>query len=158
MRCLANWSLSPNFLISGTATKSAFWDGEHVCSISTLCHANLTASVDKYDLTTHGLILSHPSASEVPQQAFAHANVAHVLESIQHTALEKGAWVNVIGYVVSKKNVKGARAQIVKVDAVVLWEAKEINLQEYERGIEMRKVAERLFTTPSRMNAQLHPE
>ncbi|KAK5002539.1 hypothetical protein LTR39_006656 [Cryomyces antarcticus] len=54
-------------------------------------------SVERYSISTGTLVLKH--AHPPTSMAIANVNVDHVLESLQATDTQTGAWVNVIGYV-----------------------------------------------------------
>jgi hypothetical protein len=77
----------------------------------------------------------------------ARVNVDHVLETTRNVELQTGAWINVIGYV-SEREDKGAKRQTVDststfrqvaVQALLLWNAGTLNLDEYEKALLARK-------------------
>ena len=77
----------------------------------------------------------------------AEVNLDHVLDTVARSDLETGAWINVIGYVnagfVRRQTVAGitVKENIVPVQAVMLWNAGAINVQEYERALMARMEA-----------------
>ena len=99
-----------------------------------------------------------PSAMQVT----AHTNIDHVLDSIERTDTEVGAWVNVIGYLTSPPagsggGGRGKRKKImmkqskresqsqerdVYVNAIVLYSTGPLKLDIYERSLERRQRSE----------------
>jgi hypothetical protein len=72
-------------------------------------------------------------------------NIDIVLETLKSTALEVDAWVNVIGYVTSRKtHVESSgrkletAANVTYVQAIVLWEAVAVELNAYEKALQGR--------------------
>ncbi|CAK3743723.1 hypothetical protein CB0940_11881 [Lecanosticta acicola] len=68
-------------------------------------------------------------------------NITNVLESVNHELLQVGAWLNIVGYVTkaaktvkssSSKRVRSTRQKPPVVDALMLWSAGAIKLQEYK--------------------------
>lgn len=114
----------------------------------------------QYEVVTGSLYLTHnypPTASG--HQVFALVNVDHVLESIKSTDLQVGSWVNVIGYVTPaaagaaktytvpaqaerRSKQDAAARRNVTMQAIMLWSAGAINLDEYEKALQMRKADE----------------
>jgi uncharacterized protein YeaC (DUF1315 family) len=62
-------------------------------------------------------------------------DIEHVLESAKQRDVDVGTWLNVIGYVQHRKE-KG-----VFVQAVTMWDARNIDLKAYERAVQARKAA-----------------
>ncbi|EKG12046.1 hypothetical protein MPH_10828 [Macrophomina phaseolina MS6] len=117
--------------------------------------ARFLGCVDDYDVSTATLTLKHayPTNSSV----VARVNIEHVLETVQRTDLDVGAWVNVIAYVSAPPNnseagVKRARAHSatdnVHAQAIVLWSAGDIKLDAYQKAVEARKAADAIFSAP----------
>ncbi|KAL1627414.1 hypothetical protein SLS54_002339 [Diplodia seriata] len=109
--------------------------------------ARFLGCVDSYDARTGTLILKH--AYPTKPSVIARVNIDHVLESVKCTDLEVGAWLNIVGYVRSpppnrrsqmaqKKNV----ADGVYVQAIMLWTAGDIKLDNYEKAVDARKKAD----------------
>ncbi|KAF2399659.1 hypothetical protein EJ06DRAFT_557434 [Trichodelitschia bisporula] len=106
------------------------------------------ACVETYDPVLGLLHCTHayPRAST---PVIAHIQVNLVLESLTHALLQTGAWLNVIGYVAERPpgrnpygGVRATRlpgARSVFVQAVVVWEAGEVAVAQYERALEGRK-------------------
>ncbi|KAF2805312.1 uncharacterized protein BDZ99DRAFT_466946 [Mytilinidion resinicola] len=106
--------------------------------------------VEEYQVSTGTLVLQHhyPSSSAIPT---ARVNIDHVLETLKSTeVLQVGAWVNVIGYVTAGEGEPPARSsrkagdapRQSHVQAIVLWSAGSLNLDEYEKAVEQRKALE----------------
>lgn len=79
-----------------------------------------------------------------PTPAIARVQLDHVLESLTATSTQVGTWLNVIGTVGKVKRRSRHRNGYLStvetaVGAVILWEAKTINLNEYEKTVEDRK-------------------
>ena len=63
-------------------------------------------------------------------------NVAYVLDALNIELTQVGAWVNVVGYVRSAGDVgSGSAMTSCSVDAVVIWSAGAIRLDEYEGAV-----------------------
>jgi hypothetical protein len=66
----------------------------------------------------------------------ASVNVAYVLDALNIELTQVGAWVNVVGYVRSAGDVgSGSAMTSCSVDAVVIWSAGAIRLDEYEGAV-----------------------
>lgn len=74
----------------------------------------------------------HP-ASSTP--LIANVDIEHVLQSLNHHLVDVGTWLNVIGYVQRRKD------EGVFVQAVVVWDAGNVDLDAYTAAIEKRKAA-----------------
>lgn len=79
-------------------------------------------------------------------------NIDHVLVDLKHTAIQGGAWVNVIGYIMDRPAPE-SQAQVavqntVFVQAVLLWETKAIKLDEYEETLQARMAVETASVNP----------
>jgi hypothetical protein len=71
-----------------------------------------------------------------------------VRETLNRAVLQVGAWVNVVGYVMNGKSVAEAEevdarddSVMVKVQAIMLWDAVAIDLEQYEQAVQARKDA-----------------
>lgn len=69
-------------------------------------------------------------------------------ETLNSAVLQVGAWVNVVGYVMNGKSLAEAEevdrldeSVIVKVQAIMLWDAVAIDLEQYEQAVRARKDA-----------------
>jgi hypothetical protein len=89
-------------------------------------------SVDDYVVATATLRLRHAYPASDPPKV-ANVNIDHVLQTIKHTDLQVGAWINVIGYVERRKE-RG-----IFVQAIVVWGAGNLNLDAYEKAAKARK-------------------
>ncbi|KAF2682928.1 hypothetical protein K458DRAFT_305669 [Lentithecium fluviatile CBS 122367] len=88
--------------------------------------------VHEYVIQTATLRLKHDYPhSDAPK--ITNVNIEHVLESIKRTAVDVGAWINVIGYV-ERRNETG-----IFVQAVAVWDAGNVDLEAYEQAVEKRK-------------------
>lgn len=65
----------------------------------------------------------------------ASVNIDHVLERVKHHELDVGTWLNVIGHVLRKEGSN------VSVQAVAIWDAGNVDVQAYEKAMEIRKEA-----------------
>jgi hypothetical protein len=66
----------------------------------------------------------------------ASVNVAYVLDALNIELTQVGAWVNVVGYVRSAGDVgTDSHKSSCSVDAVVIWSAGAIKLDEYEVAV-----------------------
>ena len=108
--------------------------------------------VEKYDMTSGTLSLVHDYPKTVDRPVLALVNIDHVLESVESTDLEVGAWVNVVAYVTDaeedttlirprKSSRRKRRAVGVRVQAIMLGSAGMLNVVTYEKALEDRKLA-----------------
>jgi hypothetical protein len=94
------------------------------------------------------LLLKHNYPLSAPKVT-ASVDLSHVLENLQGTALQVGVWVNVVGYVMNgesttskateKRGARDADTGNVRVQAIMIWEAVAINIDEYEKAVQARK-------------------
>ncbi len=79
----------------------------------------------------------------------ARVNTDHVLESVRLADLQVGSWINIIGYT-SSRSVNPAYpfsvadpavSYEIGVQATVLWNARELDIQNYETALAARKTA-----------------
>lgn len=102
-------------------------------------------SVQHYDSTSGTLLLTHSYPEPPARQVVARVNVDHVLETTRSVELQTGAWINVIGYVserdegAGKSREDGLRAAQVGVQALLLWSAGTLKLDDYEKALLARK-------------------
>lgn len=64
----------------------------------------------------------------------ASVSVAHVLDALNFELTQVGAWVNVIGYVRNAVDLLQGSSSA-SVDAVLIWSAGAIRLDEYEAAV-----------------------
>jgi hypothetical protein len=89
--------------------------------------------VDAYVIQTATLRLKHDyPQSESPKTA--NVNIRHVLETVKSSEVDVGSWINVIGYVEHRKE-KG-----IFVQAVAVWSAGNVDVEAYEKAVEMKKL------------------
>jgi len=106
-----------------------------VTCIVTLGITSLTSdSVDKYLVKTAILRLIHHHPASDSSTA-ANVNVELVLEDIKSHQLDVGTWINVIGHVERSKE-KGLFVQ-----AIVVWDAGNVNLDAYHNAFAKRREA-----------------
>lgn len=61
-------------------------------------------------------------------------NVDNILDSLNLELTQVGAWVNVVGYC-GRSGESSVASSDLKVDAVVVWSAGAIKLDEYEAAV-----------------------
>lgn len=94
-----------------------------------------------------GELFAHHRYPPSSPHAAARINTDHVLESLRLADLQVGAWINVIGYTSSKSlnpvypfgPAEPAFSSEIEVQATILWNARELDLQDYERALVARK-------------------
>ena len=94
--------------------------------------------MDVYDSLSATLHLKDRFASTIAPSTSGSAsvNVAYVLDALNLELTQVGAWVNVVGYVRSAGNVHSDSGKTpCSVDAVVIWSAGAIKLDDYEAAI-----------------------
>ena len=96
-----------------------------------------------YDEDTGTLFLQHKSQSSATTYQAA-INVEHVLESLRQSYLEIGARLNIVGYKGRETSIKESAICSITVDvqALMLWSAGDVNLDEYVKTVEERRAAE----------------
>jgi hypothetical protein len=116
-----------------------------------LCYANTKvaiacySSVQEYISRAGILALSHQYPRALSLTVVAHVNLDQVLETLSNEDLQVGAWVHVIGEVIqdpeigSHLKIKNEDSAVIFVQAMMLWPAQEVNLDQYERAVELRK-------------------
>lgn len=92
--------------------------------------------MDIYDSVLATLHLKDRFASTTAPSTSGSAsvNVAHVLDALNFELTQVGAWVNVIGYVRNAVDVLQGSSSA-SVDAVLIWSAGAIRLDEYESAV-----------------------
>jgi hypothetical protein len=112
-------------------------------------------SVLYYDPSSASLFVSHhfPRSS---YQTVARINTDHVLESVRLSDLQVGSWINIIGYTSSRTLNPAYSFSVadpvvyseIGVQATVLWNARELDIQNYERALTARKAAASVTIPP----------
>lgn len=95
------------------------------------------------------LTVAHYYPKELPKASEVAVDIQLVLESIKNHELQVGCWLNVIGYVrrpQRKRKRQQKTSEIVDnggttVQAVMLWDAGTLNVDNYERVLEASKAA-----------------
>jgi hypothetical protein len=92
--------------------------------------------VDIYDSVLATLHLKDRFASTTAPSisGSASVNVAHVLDALNFELTQVGAWVNVVGYIRNAVDVRQGSSSA-SVDAVLIWSAGAIKLDEYEAAV-----------------------
>ncbi|KAF2475364.1 uncharacterized protein BDR25DRAFT_213385 [Lindgomyces ingoldianus] len=90
--------------------------------------------VDEYVVKSATLCLKHPYPGPSPPK-IARVNIDHVLESVKSCEIDVGSWLNVIGYVEARMS------HGVGVQAVTVWSAGNVDLDMYQRAVDVRKAA-----------------
>jgi Telomere capping, CST complex subunit len=122
---------------------------------SDLCYGSDPFSVCYHEPSSGSLFAAHcfPPSSH---QTVARINIDHVLESIRLADLQVGAWINIIGYTTSRSlnpvyqfGIPGPAVSCeISVQATVVWNARELDIQNYEAALAAKKAASRV-TVPS---------
>ena len=63
-------------------------------------------------------------------------DISQILDTVHHQNLQTGAWLNVIGYITPSTSKSRS-----KVQAILVWSAGAINLQQYETALISRQSA-----------------
>ncbi|KAK8245495.1 CST complex subunit Ten1 [Phyllosticta capitalensis] len=99
--------------------------------------------VERYDVASGVLLVKHAYPLGAPIQV-AHVDVKLALETLWHTDLQTGAWLNITGYVGEEAR-RVRRQRGVCVQAVMVRPAGELKLSEYEQALDARKVCDILY-------------
>ena len=88
---------------------------------------------------TAALILKHNYPYDSPTATVASVEISHLLESVKGSDLEKGAWVNLVGYktLLTRPQPNNSECQVC-VQAVMLWSAGAVKLHAYETALSLR--------------------
>ncbi|KAI5274336.1 hypothetical protein E4T47_02557 [Aureobasidium subglaciale] len=86
-----------------------------------------------YDEATAILSLFHNFPTPQDRQ-IAQVDISQLLDTIDRQLLQIGAWINVIGYVTPSTSTNR-----IQVQAVIIWSAGAINLQQYETALVSRQ-------------------
>ncbi|CAD0094138.1 unnamed protein product, partial [Aureobasidium vineae] len=90
-------------------------------------------SVNQYHESAALLSLFHNFSSSQNQQT-TQVDISQLLDTIDHQDLQIGAWLNVIGYVTPATSKSRS-----KIQAIIVWSAGAINLQQYENALISRQ-------------------
>ncbi|EUC43003.1 hypothetical protein COCMIDRAFT_7475 [Bipolaris oryzae ATCC 44560] len=90
--------------------------------------------IDEYTVKTATLRLKH-NYPVLADPVIAYLDIEHVLERAKNTDVDVGTWLNVIGYVQQTKH------KAVSVQAVLIWDAGNVDLEAYQSAIQARKAA-----------------
>ncbi|KAI4844190.1 hypothetical protein E4T44_06338 [Aureobasidium sp. EXF-8845] len=107
-----------------------------LCAISqlpTLSSGDKLKSVNQYHESTAILSLFHNFPA--PQNRHTvQIDISQILDTFQHQNLQIGAWLNVIGYITPSRSRSRS-----KVQAILVWSAGAVNLQQYETALVLRQ-------------------
>ncbi|KAL1864287.1 hypothetical protein VTK73DRAFT_5978 [Phialemonium thermophilum] len=100
--------------------------------------------VVSYSAASGILTLRHPD-SPGGDNVSAHVDVELVLSRLAPEHTRRGQWVNVIGYVTlvpalsgsTKFSISSEEGQVVHVQALLLWSAGPLDIQQYTRTVEV---------------------
>ncbi|KAI5203524.1 hypothetical protein E4T42_06869 [Aureobasidium subglaciale] len=110
-----------------------------LCSISQLPtlrssdKVRFLGCVNHYDEATATLSLFHNFPTPQDRQ-IAQVDISQLLDTIDRQLLQIGAWINVVGYVTPSTSTNR-----IQVQAVIIWSAGAINLQQYETALVSRQ-------------------
>jgi hypothetical protein len=106
-------------------------------------------SVLDYDVKGGNLHVEHAYPSDASPAPRVHIDVKLVLENSKQQAFANGAWINVIGYVQPPRIQKSTRRKSGSnaphsrsepcVQAVLLWDAGSVKIQDYEATMEKHR-------------------
>ncbi|THW33037.1 hypothetical protein D6D22_09319 [Aureobasidium pullulans] len=110
----------------------------HLCSISQLSTYRPSdkvrfLGVNQYHESTALLSLFHNFPS-LQDRHIAQVDISQLLDTIDHQNLQVGAWLNIIGYVGPSPS-----RYRTKIQAIMLWSAGAVNLQQYETALVSRQ-------------------
>ncbi|KAM0722623.1 hypothetical protein Q7P37_002064 [Cladosporium fusiforme] len=90
-------------------------------------------SVEAYNGELGGLRVIERFPATAPRTKTVNVNVDNILDSLNLELTQVGAWINVIGYCRQTGKVETSSHPV--VDAVVIWSAGAIKLDEYEAAV-----------------------
>ncbi|THW68552.1 hypothetical protein D6D19_08869 [Aureobasidium pullulans] len=117
---------------------SSKWPAHHHCQVTCVPsassqHTVQVTNVNQYHESTALLSLFHNFPS--PQDRhIAQVDISQLLDTIDHQNLQVGAWLNIIGYVGPPPS-----RNRTKIQAIMLWSAGAVNLQQYETALVSRQ-------------------
>lgn len=95
-------------------------------------------SVSRYNVKEACLLLQHdhPHGNSIT----ASVDVTLVLQTLGVDQTRVGEWLNVVGYVHLKPDEQNLRSdpKVITVQALLVWSAGFLNVQAYERSIDMQ--------------------
>ncbi len=109
------------------------------------------SSVFEYDATKGQVHVEHAYPVTMTPTPRAVIDVNLVLETFQGDMLENGRWINVIGYVKGRQQTQETSTgrsleadlphllEIVLVQAVLVWDAGAMRVDEYEKTVEAQR-------------------
>lgn len=119
--------------------------------LSQLCEQQTTSKVRflccvlDYDIETGHLLVEHNYAPTATHRSNTRAAVDAklILEIVDQTCLQKGAWINVIGYIEHLPKSRSQKSRkplndidilgLPRVQAVLMWNAGAIHVDKYEK-------------------------
>lgn len=111
----------------------------------------MSQSVLEYEVERGRLHVEHAYPHDAVPTPSAHVDIDLVLESLNDATLRNGAWLNVIGYVKNGEGTRMKRRKSTKdnktdspeilVQAILIWDAGSVNVDIYEKTIEMNRQA-----------------
>lgn len=96
------------------------------------CHLSEYKSVNQYHEPTASLFVFHDFPSKGHHTA--QVDISQLLDTIDRQNLQIGAWLNIIGYITPPSSRSGS-----KVQAITVWSAGAINVQQYESALVLRQ-------------------
>jgi hypothetical protein len=96
-------------------------------------HESKYKSVNQYNHSSALLHLFHNFPSKSPR--YVQVDITQLLDTVDHQHLQAGAWLNIIGYVTTASLTTKS-----KVQAIMLWSAGPIHLQQYEDALLARQM------------------
>lgn len=96
------------------------------------CHSSEHKSVNQYHEPTALLYVFHDFPSK--GHYTAQVDISQLLDTIDRQNLQIGAWLNIIGYITPSASKSRSNVQ-----AITLWSAGAINLQQYETALVLRQ-------------------
>lgn len=121
-------------------------------STSTLGTDLTHSSVVDYDIVKGQLVLEHAYPSHIRPIPRVSVDVKLILETVDASLLRTGAWVNIIGYSrltgpKSRRNKaktqQGSRVEIPSMQAVLMWPAGALRVEDYEITLEEQRSAQK---------------
>jgi hypothetical protein len=116
-----------------------------VCWLSSFGLRNLNAhcaeSVDTYDSELAILRLRDRFPATSATSGAANVNVNNLLDVLNVETTQVGAWVNIIGYIRQDTELQStSKPRASTVDAVLIWSAGAIKLEDYEAAVRALQV------------------
>lgn len=111
-----------------------------------------------YDVAKGRLLLEHAYPKQARPTPRVCVDVNLILESVHPLALSRGSWINIIGYTqeTSLQNRKKSeqlqprKDEVVLVQAILIWNAGSLRIEDYEITIEDQRAAQRQLRTISK--------